>query len=163
MLDKRILEELKNYVSKHITVTEFSLREAEAVFSPDIMKEEDLENYISAKRSASFAEVLFRFIDYKGYTDSDVYKKAGIDRRHFSKIRTNPAYRISKSSAVSLSIALKLNKKETEKLLHSAGFSLSNNDTFDLIIQFCLEQEIYDIDYVNQALDQFDLKPLISL
>lgn len=163
MFNQHLLEELKDYVSKHLTVTEFSLRESEAVFSPDIMKEEDLENYISTKRSASFAEVLFHFIDDKGYTDSDVYKKAGIDRRQFSKIRTNPAYRISKSSAVSLAIALKLNKKETEKLLYSAGFSLSTNDTFDLIVQFCLEKKIYDIDYVNQALDQFELKPLISV
>lgn len=109
-----------------------------------------------------FVVCLFSFIDKKGYTDAEVYKKACIDRRLFSKIRSNPNYRLGKNTADALAIALELTKKETEKLLSSAGFSLSENDTFDLVIQFCLEKKIYNIDHVNQALDYFSLKPLNS-
>lgn len=63
---------------------------------------------------------------------------------------------------IALALALELNKKETEQLLSSAGFSLSESDTFDLAIQFCLEKRIYDVDLVNQALDYLRLKPLIK-
>jgi len=83
----------------------------------------------------------------------------GIDRRHFSKIRS-ANYRIGKNTVISLVLALKLNKKEAEELLNAAGYSLSDSDTFDLIIQYFLEKKIYDILTVNQALDYFSLKPL---
>jgi len=106
---------------------------------------------------------LFSFIDKKGVSDPDIYKKAGIDRRHFSKIRSNPDYRPGKNTVIALALALELNKKETDKLLSSAGYSLSDSDTFDLVIQFCVEKKIYDIHDVNQALDYFSLKPLIGV
>lgn len=61
---------------------------------------------------------------------------------------------------MSLALSLELNKKETDELLASAGYSLSESETFDLVIQFCLEKKIYDIHDVNQALDYFSLKPL---
>ncbi|KNY28872.1 hypothetical protein [Pseudobacteroides cellulosolvens] len=119
-----------------------------------------MEEYIKNNRKPTFNQVLFSFIDRKGTTDSDIYKKAGIDRRHFSKIRSNPDYRISKNTAVSLSLALELTKKDTDKLLSAAGYSLSDSDTFDLVIQFCMEKKMYDIHNVNEALVYFSLKPL---
>ncbi|UFU00271.1 hypothetical protein KO561_04780 [Radiobacillus kanasensis] len=82
-----------------------------------------------------------------------MYKRAGIDRRLFSKIRSNRDYKTSKHTAVALAIALQLNRQEFKKLLEAAGFTLSHNDTFDLVIQFCLENKIYDMDDVNQALE----------
>lgn len=106
---------------------------------------------------------MFNFIDKKGAIDTDVYKKAGIDRRHFSKIRSYPDYRIGKHAAIALALALELNEKETDKLLSAAGYSLSKNDTFDLVIQFCLEKKIYDIYIVNQALDYFSQRPLAGV
>ena len=123
----------------------------------------ELEHFINNNRKPTFSQVLFSFIDKKGTSDSDIYKRAGIDRRHFSKIRSIPHYRLGKNTAIALALALELNKKETDKLLSSAGYSLSDSDTFDLIIQFCIVEKIYHIHNVNEALDYFSLKPLIGV
>ena len=113
------------------------------------MPNHELEDFIKNKRKPTFNQILFSFIDQKGATDSDIYKRAGIDRRHFSKIRSNPDYRPGKNTAIALAIALELNKKETDRLLSAAGFSLSESDTFDLVIRFCLEKKIYDLHTIN--------------
>lgn len=160
MLKEKILIELQKYVERHLISHEFELFESKRFMSEEMLHNE-IEDFIKNKRKPTFSHVLFGFIDKKGLSDSTIYKKARIDRRHFSKIRSNPEYRIGKTAVVSLALALELTKKETEKLLSSAGFSLSDNDTFDLVIQFCLEKRIYDIDDVNQALDYFSLKPLL--
>jgi hypothetical protein len=135
--------------------------------SPEVLYDEiphiELENFVKNKRKPTFNQLLFSFIDKKGASDPDIYKKAGIDRRHFSKIRSNPDYRPGKNTVIALALALELNQKETDKLLSSAGYSLSDSDIFDLVIQFCIEQKIYDIHDVNQALDYFSLKPLIGV
>lgn len=89
-----------------------------------------------------------------------IYKKAGIDRKHFSKIRSIPDYKPSKRTVVALCLSLELSDEETGDMLSAAGFSLSDNERFDLLIQFCLEKKIHDIDDVNQALDSLKLKPL---
>ncbi len=103
------------------------------------------------------------YIDIKATSDADIYKKAGIDRRHFQKIRSNSDYRPGRNTVIALAMALELDKKETDKLLGSAGYSLSESETFDLVIQFCLEKKIYNMDDVNQALDYFSLKPLFGV
>ena len=77
----------------------------------------ELEDFIKNKRKPTFNQVLFSFIDKKGVSDSDIYKRAGIDRRHFSKIRSNPDYRPGKNTAIALALALELNKKETDQIL----------------------------------------------
>lgn len=82
----------------------------------------ELEEFIKINRKPSYAKVLFSFIDKKGKKDSDIYKKVGIDRRHFSKIRSNPDYRLGKNTAIALTIALE-NKNEAEQLMSAAGFS----------------------------------------
>ena len=120
----------------------------------------EIEDFIKNKRKPTFQEVMFRFIDKKGATDAEIYNKAGIDRRHFSKIRSNPNYKIGKNAAIALALALELNEEDTDSLLSPAGYSLSDSDTFDLVIQFCLEKKIYNIHDVNQALNFFSLKPL---
>jgi hypothetical protein len=166
MLDKGILEELQLYVDRHLRIIV-----SEACSSPlcskRVSSEEMLPNelidYITNKRKPTFNQVLFSFIDKSGATDSEIYKKAGIDRRHFSKIRSHQDYKPGKSTAISLALALELDKDETDKLLSSAGYSLSNSDTFDLVIQFCLERKIYDTQSVNAALDYLSLKPLIGV
>lgn len=166
MLGKGILKELEKYVESHLDVV-FNLKMdsniTEDMESHPILEsvpEWDLENFIKTNRKPIFRDVLFRFIDEKGAIDSAIYKKALIDRRHFSKIRSNPDYRIGRNTAIALAFALELDEEETDELLSAAGYSLSGSDTFDLIIQFCLERKIYDIDDVNQALDYFSLKPL---
>ncbi|MDO9535643.1 MAG: hypothetical protein Q7J85_10025 [Bacillota bacterium] len=163
MLDKKVLLELQEYVESHSNV----------VFSPicnyvggtlsESIHHNELEDFIKNTRQPTFRQVLFSFIDKKGASDSDIYKRAGIDRRHFSKTRSNPDYRPGKNSVIALTMALELNKKEGDKLLSAAGYSLSESDTFDLVIQFCLAKKIYNIHDVNQALDYFSLKPLIGV
>ena len=160
MIEKKMLEELQEYVNEGLDAMETAFEENMEVFASAEITNEGLKSYVQYKRKVPFAQVLFDFIDQKGYRDTEVYKKAGIDRRHFSKIRSNPGYQTGKNTVLSLAFALQLNRKEAEKLLKSAGFSLSDNHTFDLVIQFCLEKNIYDIDDVNQALDSFSLKPL---
>lgn len=166
MLDKKLLLELQEYIDTHLDRIAYAICESK-LNSPNFYCDEipstELEDFIKNKRMPSFNQVLFHFIDKEGTTDSQVYKRARIDRRHFSKIRSNPDYRPGKSTAIALALALELNKKETDKLLSAAGFSLSNSDTFDLVIQFCVENKIYDINNVNQALTYFSLKPLIGV
>jgi hypothetical protein len=162
MLDKKILEELQEYLHHHLDkmiVCNQLEAPLEYMIDADI-KESEIEVFINSNRKPALQKVLFSFIDKKATSDSEVYKKAGIDRKHFSKIRSNPNYRPGKNTIIALALALELTKKEMDKLLSSAGYSLSDSDTTDLIIQFCLEKKIYDIDFVNQTLDYFSLKPL---
>ncbi|MGG1675693.1 hypothetical protein ACIFOT_08060 [Neobacillus sp. NRS-1170] len=164
MLDKHLLIELQEYVETHLNRVVFKTEShiEGIIFSEDIQNSE-IEDFIKIKRKPTFNQALFALIDKKGASDSEVYKKAGIDRRHFSKIRSNPEYRPRKNTTIALALALELNKKETDKLLSSAGFSLSDSETFDLVIQFCLEKKIFDIHSVNHALDYFSLKPLVGV
>lgn len=87
--------------------------------------------------------------------DSEVYKKVAIDRRLFSKIRCNKNYIPKKENIIKLCLALTLKKDELNELLCSAGYSLSTNNNFDLIILFCVENNIYDINIVNDYLYTF--------
>jgi hypothetical protein len=164
MLDQRMLKELQDFLDFHLNRTMKSdILEASDSINYSLsesLKQSELEDFIKANRKPTFRKVLFDFIDKKAATDADIYKKAGIDRKHFSKIRSNPNYHPGKNTIIALALALELTKKETNKLLSSGGYSLSDSDTADLIIQFCLEKKIYCLDYVNQTLDYFSLKPL---
>lgn len=100
----------------------------------------------------SFAEALFRLIDEKGFTDAEVYKRAGLDRRLFSKIRSKKDYQPKKSTALALAIALKLNLDETRDFLARAGYALSHSFLTDVIVEYCIKNEIYDLMVVNEAL-----------
>lgn len=120
----------------------------------------ELVGFIENEREPTFSQKLLDLIDKKGMRDADVYKKAGIDRRHFSKIRSRPDYRIRKNTVLALALALKLDCAETEMLLRAAGYSLSPSDKSDLVIRFFLEKKIYDLQTVNEALHYFRLKPL---
>ncbi len=104
----------------------------------------------------TFSETLLRLIDEKGFTDSQVYNKAQVDRRLFSKIRNTPDYKPKKQTAIALALALNLDLDETQELLERAGYTLSNNIKFDLIIKFFIEKKIYDINEINIVLYEFD-------
>jgi hypothetical protein len=161
MFNKVLLLELQSYIEKNLKLHILHTFESLSLQKSEEIQNSEIEDFIKSKRQPTFNQTLFRFIDKKAVSDADVYKRAGIDRRHFSKIRSNLEYKPGKNTVIALALALELTKKETDKLLSSAGYSLSDSDTFDLVIQFCLEKQIYDFYDINQALDYFSLNSLL--
>ena len=104
----------------------------------------------------TFQQYLFMLIDRRGLTDPEVYKKANIDRKHFSKIRSNVDYSPSKKTALALAVALELSLDETKDLLARAGLALSPSMIFDRIIEYCIETSNYDIYEINCILFKYD-------
>ena len=104
----------------------------------------------------TFSQMLLRLIDKKGKTDTEVYKKANIDRRLFSKIRSRKDYRPTKPTAVALCIALELNIDETADLLRRAGFALSPCERFDVIVEYFILNGNYNIFDINETLFKFE-------
>lgn len=111
-----------------------------------------LKDYLNHNKSKNFNELLFSLIDESGCKDSEIYKRVDIDRKLFSKIRCNENYIPRRNVIIKLCLALRLNKYDFNKLLNSAGYSLSNNTDFDLIISYCLDNNIYDLSIVNDYL-----------
>ncbi|MBQ7860244.1 MAG: macro domain-containing protein [Faecalibacterium sp.] len=109
---------------------------------------------------AGFSETLLRLIDRSGKKDSAIYKKANVDRKLFSKIRSNPGYKPSKSTALAFAVALELDLDETLDLIGRAGYTLTRSSKFDIIVQFFIETKQYDIYKINLALFQFDQRLL---
>lgn len=120
--------------------------------------EEEIEKYI---REEAFVATLFKYIEKKNLDPVDVYKKANIDRRLFSKIRRKPDYMPSRRTAVAFAIALELTLEETDDLIGRAGFRLSNSIPFDVIIKYFIEKGNYNIFEINEVLFAFN-QPLLG-
>lgn len=119
----------------------------------------DLDS-ITKNIGETFSQMLLRLIDERGLKDSEVYTRANIDRKHFSKIRNKVDYHPSKANVFAFAVALELSLDETLDLLNRAGYGISKASKFDVIMEFLISEGYYDIDTVNQALFQYGMELL---
>ena len=119
-----------------------------------------LDDFI--KLDESFALKLIKLIDAKGISDVECYKKANVSKQTWHKLMTDKHYKPNKKTAISFAIALELSLDETQKLLSSVGFVLSDSSIFDIIIKYCLENEIYNVFEIDSVLFKYDQETLFS-
>ena len=163
---------VKNYLEASPSDSLFAAQNLSERLSVSNLSHESDASIRSEKRSLddldleldeTFAESLFRLIDERGLNDVDVYKKANIDRKLFSKIKSNPHHQPSKLTALAFALALELNLDQTKDLLNKAGYSLSPSSKFDKIIAYFIEEETFDLFEINQVLFAFEQKTLGGL
>ena len=108
-----------------------------------------------------FSDALLRMIDEKGLTDAECYKRANVDRKLFSKIRSNPAYKPSKPTVFSFVVAMELTLPEAQELLYKAGFALSHSSKYDIILEYFIKNRSFNLHEINDVLYRFDM-PLLG-
>ncbi len=156
-LDRTPFEIEKNLVAEEDF--EKNLYQA-GVLEPSTAKR--LQQTLNETKAETFQQMLFRLIDQKNLKDTHVYKRANIDRRLFSKIRSHVDYQPSKNTVLALAIALELDLNETQQLLEKAGFTLSHSLRRDIIIEFFIQEKNYNIFLINEVLFCYSL-PLLGI
>ena len=149
------LKKMKHLYNKDFESNESSYKEKE-MCSFDNLNIQDFIN--QHEKYNDFRTMLFKLIDERNLKDSDVYNKVHIDRRLFSKIRSDKNYHPSKETIILLAMALELKENELEELLYSASYSLPKNNKYDLIIRFCFINKIFKLADVNELLYEYNCK-----
>ena len=124
--------------------------------------EEKVIEYVNSKNAGktTFCQMLFEIIDQKQFTDVEVYKRANLDRRYFSKLRSDINYKPKKKIVCALALALELDNATCKQLIKKAGYILTSASKFDLTIRYCIENKIYDIIKVNEILYDLGLETI---
>lgn len=148
--EKRCLRRMST--AKYELIHPKRARDGSKVLLEDLLQKLDL----------SFSDTLMKLIKQSGKKETEVYKRANIDRKLFSKIRSNHNYKPSKTTAVAFAIALELDLSATKDLLARAGFSLSHCNKFDIIVEYFINNQDYDIYKLNEVLFTFD-QPLLGV
>ena len=174
MIDTELIKQLEDYLNIHYISLEwleqkkkegwhFSLRmrlgddpEEDSTAREIINRIKDILGVLDSP----FAEYLWRLIDKKGMTDVETYKKAHLDRRIFSKLRSDKNYMPSKRKILAIAIALECDFKEANTLLHRAGYHLSSSSEEDVVIGYFFDNKIYDLFLINEVLDYYGFKTL---
>lgn len=175
IVGKELMGEVESYIDEHYVDTHRQARgslldvekkffaEAEVSAAPIISLgscEQSLDD-LMAELDEPFSDTLFRLIDSKGKTDVEVYKKANIDRKLFSKIRSVKGYTPKKPTILALAVALELTLDETDDLLERAGYALSHASKFDVIVEYFIVSGKYNIFDINEVLFKYD-QPLLG-
>jgi O-acetyl-ADP-ribose deacetylase (regulator of RNase III) len=158
MISEKLFNNVKEYVDdRYVTDNFMEYRRGRSI---PVFEEYDacyslnLE-YIDKHLQETFTERLFRFIDERNLKDPDVYKRANIDRKHFSKIKNDPDYQPGKKTVFAFAIALELNLDDTKDLLNAAGYSINYSRRFDIIIEYFIKEKSYNIFEINETLYAF--------
>ena len=153
---KNLKVELQNYIDENFQKSraDYQPRLFFAA-APLALSKINFNEMYENEKGETFSNMLLRLIEESGEKNSAIYNRANIDRRHFSKIANNENYRTTRETALAFAIALRLNFEQTQELLSTAGYTLTNTNLGDVIVTFFIKRQIYDVFLINDYLYEY--------